>query len=134
LINLLTESLRRVDLVIKLCQATSKRRVKKFPFQLPPFESKDIEIQRAKDITALNGMTLEVEQMQCDIDELAAAFYELNVDLIRTFITKLSRDAEGIAQRAAVNWDGKEDDFTVWTQTWRKLINKNSLPSEPLVS
>jgi hypothetical protein len=79
-------------------------------------------------------MTLEVEQMQCDIDELAAAFYELNVDLVRTFITKLSRDAEGIAQRAAVNWDGKEDDFTVWTQTWRKLINKNSLPSEPLVS
>ena len=134
LINLLTESLRRMDLVIKLCQAMSKRRVKKFPFQLPPFESKDIEIQRAKDITALNDMTLEVEQMQCDIDELAAAFYELNVDLVRSFITKLSRDAEGIAQRAAVNWDGKEDDFTVWTQTWRKLINKNSLPSEPLVS
>jgi Grap2 and cyclin-D-interacting len=134
LINLLTESLRRVDLIIKLCQATSKRRVKKFPFQTPPFGSKDIEMKRTKDMTVLNGMVLAVEQMQCDLDELAAAFYDLNVDLVRTYITKLSRDAEAIAESSSTDWDGREDDFTKWTQTWRKLINKNSLSSDEIVS
>jgi hypothetical protein len=130
LIDLLTESLRRVDLVIKLCNAMSKRRVKKYSFQSPPFGSEEIESEKAKEMTTLNGLILNVEQLQSDVDELAGAFYELNANLVRHFLTKISGEAEDVARNVSLNWDRQEDDFTTWTNTWKKLINKNALPSD----
>jgi Grap2 and cyclin-D-interacting protein len=134
LIDLLTEALRRVDLVIKLCNATSKRRVKKYSFQSPPFSSEQVEDAKAKEIAALNSLVLSVEQLQGDVDELAGAFYELNASLIRHFLSKISEEAEDVAKRVSLDWDRKEDDFTTWTSTWTKLINKNEVPSDTRIS
>jgi Grap2 and cyclin-D-interacting len=134
LVDLLAESLRRVDLVVKLNQAASKRRIKKFPFHSPPFDDNTAEKQKTKDMTTLNEVILVVEQMQRDLDELAAAFYDFDVSLARSYIEKISDNATGIADKISVNWDGKEDDFTKWTTTWKRLINKTGLPSETPLS
>jgi hypothetical protein len=134
LVDLVDEALRRLDLVIKLCQATSKRRVRKFPVQPTEVASQDFEGKRVKDMLTLNGVVLSTEQMQSDLDELAAAFYDFDVPLIHTYVAKLSQDAENIAQCISQNWDGQSDDFTTWTQTWKKLINKHTLPTEMPIS
>jgi hypothetical protein len=130
LVNLVGESLGRLDLIMKLCQATSKRRVRKFPFQSPPFPSQQVEEQKVKEMITLNGIVVVVAQLQSDIDELAGAFYEHNMKVARDYLEKLSKDATAMADQTSKTWDGGEDDFTKWTETWKKLINKNALPSE----
>jgi len=84
-------------------------------------------------MAALNGTVLVVEQLQIDIDELAGAFYEHNIKTARDYLAKVLKEAENMADQNSKTWDGGEDDFTKWTQTWKKLVHKNALTTETLI-
>jgi len=130
LVDLLNEAFRRIDLVIKLCTATAKRRVRKAPFQSSSFEDKGAEKLQIKNMETLGDLISIFESLQSTVDDLAGAFYALNASLVRHLLTSLTSEAEKMAEQISIQWNGEKDDFTTWTHTWKKLINKNALPSD----
>jgi hypothetical protein len=124
LIELLSEATRRADLSVKLCQALSKRRIKKFQFQSPPFASLDTETAQIKVVDILQQVLSHAEGIQGDIDEVAAGFYDLDADLVKSNLMALTEHAKAISALIVQTWDGRDDEFTGWLETWNRLLDK----------
>jgi hypothetical protein len=126
IVNLLEETLRRADLVLKLFQALSKRRVKRFIFQPPPFLDKEIEAKAIKQMRVLDEALDLMEMAQNQIDELAGALYDLDADKSQDNLDALTSHAKAAADLVAKpwKWEGEhdDDDFTKWIVIWTKLI------------
>jgi hypothetical protein len=124
LVELLPEATRRADLSAKLCQALSKRRIKKFKFQSPPFASPDVEAAQVKGVEVLHQVLLHATGIQGDIDEVAAGFYDLDADMVKINLVSLTKHAKSISGLITQTWDGHDDDFTDWLATWERLLDK----------
>jgi hypothetical protein len=124
LVELLPEATRRADLSAKLCQALSKRRIKKFKCQSPPFASPEVEAAQVKGIEVLHQVLFHANGIQGDIDEVAAAFYDLDADMVKINLRSLTKHAKAISGLITQTWDGRDDEFTDWLATWERLLDK----------
>jgi Grap2 and cyclin-D-interacting len=130
--DLLSESLRRVELVVKLFQATSKRRIKKFPdpkLQLRDDDSSSIETHN-RNTAALDVVVDRVQDTSEEMDEMAHGFYQLDKNKAEARLAIITKHAKEVAAAIKLDWDGNEDDFSGWLSRWESLIDrKKSLSS-----
>lgn len=124
LVELLPEATRRADLSVKLCQALSKRRIKKFTFLAPPFATQEVEDAQANGIKVFQQIYEHAQGIQGDIDEVAAGFYESDVDMVKCHLVQLTGRAKAISGLVVQTRDGRDDEFTEWINTWGRLLDK----------
>lgn len=132
LVELLAEALYRIDLAIKLCVAVSKRRIRKYPFQHIASVDKEKELAQQKSIAKLVANLRQIEWIQAEVDDVAAAFYDLDAQAIRRMLAKFTESAQEVADGMRLNWDGTEDECSIWVDTWKRLMIKNKIPARPL--
>lgn len=123
----LEESLRRVRLVGTLFQALGKRRVK----TISEFDGKGATnepIEKRKEIARKMD---ELVALLCTIpdlvDELASAFYDLDVDEVDKLLEQISDRAKRAATEVKLSWDAKEDEFTAWTTKWEDAMKSKAM-------
>jgi hypothetical protein len=126
IIDLLEETFRRADLILKLFQALSKRRVKRFTFQPPPFLGKEMEAKAIEQMRILDEAVDLLGSAQSDLDDLAGSLYDLDADTSQDHLDDMTSHARAAADLVAKpwNWESEhdDDDFTKWTMTWTRLI------------
>ena len=123
----LEESLRRVRLVGTLFQALGKRRVKTFS----GFDGKGATNEKMKEtVRKLDGFVMLLCTIPDLVDELASAFYELDVDEVDKLLEQISDKAKRAAAEVKLSWDGKEDEFTAWTTKWEDAMKSKVFTRE----
>ncbi|EKD17198.1 conserved fungal protein [Drepanopeziza brunnea f. sp. 'multigermtubi' MB_m1] len=132
-------SLKRLRLLILMYQAVVKRRLK----TLPAFPLADLAIEtgrsdgadksteeskehgESKGASVVHRVDKAVELMKelpDIVDELANAFYELDKEEIdERMIQCFTAGAEAV-ESLKKNWEGKEDEFTLWAQKFQKAL------------
>ncbi|KAF2398387.1 hypothetical protein EJ06DRAFT_532136 [Trichodelitschia bisporula] len=117
----LGETLRRIKLVDILFQALVKRRIKTFPFEGVVEEDKVQEVSgRAR---AVDELLNALSGIPDDIDDLAAALYDLDAEDANTRLDKICTKAQDAASKVSRPWDGgKGDEYTAWLEKWKQVI------------
>lgn len=104
---------KRLKLVVLMYQAVVKRRFKTLP-QLPHTETKEKPNDDPKIIDCLDEV-LDVFKKIPDItDELASAFYELDVAEIDKRMDECFFAGFAASELLVKNWKGEDDEFTAW--------------------
>ena len=99
--------------VAMLYAALIKRRLKTFS---PSAASIKVNI------ATLDRLITTLRELPESVDELASSFYDLDsvqVDQVTTKCLEKARYAAGLVK---LNWDGKEDEFTTWTDKWLDVM------------
>ncbi|KAK4619313.1 hypothetical protein CLAFUW4_11668 [Fulvia fulva] len=95
--------------IVLLFNALIRRRLK-------PFE--DGEKGKVK---ALDAVVEMLRSVQKDVDDLANCFYELNEEDVKVALETCVGHAKEACKIAKLK-DGKEDEFTTWSQKWEEAI------------
>ena len=109
-------ALKKVKLVVTLYQAVIKRRLKTLP--APPDIS--IEISRRVD-----EIILRLKGLPDRVDEMANSFYELDEERAQEFLDDVCQEAQAAAGSISRNWQGQEDEFSVWSSKWVDVLDKS---------
>jgi hypothetical protein len=124
--DLLSETNRRVDLITKLYLAASKRRIKKFPdpkLSITPASGAADELH-VRNMKRLDEIVTGVEDTSEEMDELAHAFYQLDEIEVKDRLLQMTKTASSVAGKVKTDWEGSEDEFTVWVGKWQGLIER----------
>jgi hypothetical protein len=116
--QLLDHSLKKLKLIDMLFQALLKRRIKTFTIEVPSTGGDDERIRR---VDELSGKLKAISE---GVDELATAFYELNINRAQAYLERITDTALMTAKSMIQNWNGSEDEFSVWTTRWEGAITK----------
>lgn len=73
-------------------------------------------------VERLDHIMERLKAAQSEVDDLASCFYDLSEDNAKTQMAKCVSDARAAADGAKMNWEGKEDEFTVWSRKWEEAI------------
>ncbi|TVY36872.1 Uncharacterized protein LOCC1_G005625 [Lachnellula occidentalis] len=114
---------KRLRLVILMYQAVVKRRFK----TLPHLPRREIEAKPDEDTGIINCVdeVMDVLRKIPDItDELASAFYELDGAGIDKRMDECFFTGFAAAELLVKNWEGKEDEFTVWARKFQVAMKK----------
>lgn len=111
---------KRLRLVILMYQAVVKRRFKTLP-SLPHLEP-DVKSISSTIITSLDEVLDILKRIPDVTDELASAFYELNVTEIDRRMDECFFAGFGATELLVKNWEGKEDEFTAWVSKFPHLL------------
>ena len=110
-----------------LFQALGKRRVKTFS----EFDGKGATNEKRKEmVRKLDGFVMLLCTIPDLVDELASAFYELDVDEVDKLLEQISDKARRAAAEVRLSWDGKEDEFTAWTTKWEDAMKSKVFTRE----
>ena len=123
----LEESLRRVRLVGTLFQALAKRRVKTFSEFDGRGSTKEVNEKRKEMLRKVDELMTLLCTIPDLVDELANAFYELDVDEVDMLLEQISEKAKRAAVEVKLSWDAKEDEFTAWTTKWEDAMKSKAL-------
>ncbi|KAK0120357.1 hypothetical protein ONS95_011760 [Cadophora gregata] len=124
----LESSLKRLKLLSLMYQAVVKRRFKTIPKSpLPdPRTEEGKQANGNPNILSSIDQVLEVMKDIPDIvDELASAFYELDVKEIDKRMDQCFFSGFPTLQLLNKNWKGQEDEFTTWVQKFQVAIKKD---------
>ncbi len=120
----LQSSIRRQKLMVLLYNAAIKRRLKtlsKVSFPAPPMPSLKGSSAAISAISAEENITQRVDAIVDSLkplpdtaDELANAFYELDSDAIDKTMKECFDSGVKACDLMLTDWEGKEDEFTVW--------------------
>ncbi|TVY44405.1 Uncharacterized protein LSUB1_G002062 [Lachnellula subtilissima] len=114
---------KRLRLVILMYQAVIKRRFKTLPHLPHP----EIEAKPDQDTGIINCVdeVMDVFKKIPDItDELASAFYELDGVGIDKRMDECFFTGFAASELLVKNWEGKEDEFTVWARKFQVAMKK----------
>ncbi|EME41638.1 hypothetical protein DOTSEDRAFT_73893 [Dothistroma septosporum NZE10] len=95
--------------IVLLFNALIKRRLR-------PFEGGD----RGK-VKALDAVLETLKSVQNDVDDLANCFYELNEEDVEAALETCVGHAKKACKFAKLK-DGREDEFTAWSQKWEEAV------------
>jgi len=123
----LEESLRRVRLVGTLFRALGKRRVKTFSEFDGKGATEEVNEKRREMVRKVDGLVMLLRTIPDLVDELASAFYELDVDEVDRLLEQISDKAKRAAAEVKMSWDAKEDEFTAWTTKWEDAMNSKAM-------
>jgi hypothetical protein len=124
--DLLGECLRRVELILKLYQASSKRRIKRFPdprLSLRDADSAEREAH-ARNISVLDNMVQNMQDTSEGMDEMAHGFYQLDRSKAEGELAEITRLAREVAEWVRLDWEGQVDEFSEWVERWQGLIER----------
>lgn len=116
---LLNDALKRLKLVDMLYQALLKRRLKTFT---PQESSSEVEAQAR--LGRLDDLSARLKAISESVDELAEAFYELDVETAKIRLGQIVEDAKSTGTAMDKSWAGEEDEFTTWAVKWREAIDR----------
>lgn len=109
----LEKCLKKCRLVSTLFAAMIKRRFEKMPSTVAP--------------SVIDGAVRLLGRIPEGMDVLAGAFYDLDEDGVEEAMTAISDDSRLMVTLARLSWiDGKEDEFTTWSDKWLEAIDKDS--------
>jgi len=112
----LAVSIKQLILISTLYQALLKRRLKNFPYKIASNRPEDEAARQAFRIQdSLMGMLQWIPEAT---DELAGAIYELDFEDSRQSLEHVCQSARDAIRLVANNWNGEEDEFTVWQRKW----------------
>lgn len=119
---------KRLKLVVLMYQAVVKRRFKTlplFPRPHPPPETKENTNDDQNIISCLDEVLDVLKKIPDTTDELASAFYELDVAEIGKRMDECFFAAFAASELLAKNWKGEEDEFTAWVGMKLCLLEHN---------
>ncbi|KAF2663276.1 hypothetical protein BT63DRAFT_123543 [Microthyrium microscopicum] len=117
----------QASLINKLLIAMSKRRIKRFSSQSPPFATEEAKAAQIEGIETLSEVVKLTYSIQSNFDEFAASLYDLDAEQAEIYLGVVTGNADTITQLIFKTWDGKEDEFTEWLRTWRRMMGKASI-------
>lgn len=85
-------------------------------------------------IGKLESLMLNLESIPENIDEIAGALYEENLEKAGQYLTKTKSYATKAVDSMVLPWNAKQDGedqgdkFTVWSKTWLKVIEEVNKP------
>ncbi|KAF2761341.1 hypothetical protein EJ05DRAFT_473860 [Pseudovirgaria hyperparasitica] len=111
---------KKLSSIAVLYQALIKRRLKPFIFTFPPSAATEHTLLRRT--KRLNQIIDELKSIPDEVDELAGALYELDGGSAEARLKNCIDMASEAAALAKLNWDGQEDEFTVWSGKWKGSV------------
>lgn len=107
--------LRRLRLSTILCQAVTKRRLR----AAPAFPAEDAAVVRT-----LEGAIAGLKKLPDQFEDVAMAFYDLDVEGIEAGLKVCADGAVEVAKMLEKSWGGEGDEFTEWAGKFEEQIRK----------
>jgi len=123
--DVLDESLKKLKLVDMLYQALAKRRLKTFEFK-----ELSSEVEDEARLRRLDDLSARLKAISDSVDELASAFYELDIDEATTRLDRIIVEAKDTATAMEKSWADGDDEFTAWAAKWAEAISKKATSSK----
>ncbi|KAI4159894.1 MAG: hypothetical protein LQ342_006222 [Letrouitia transgressa] len=118
------ESLKVVRLIRLLFPAVRKRRLLAFP---PIERTSTIEtLPKKEQVAALDQLIERLHGFSEEIDEVAGALYATSKEQVEKRLRDLRHMAEECIDATKINWNGEEDEFTVWSCKWMERLAEMS--------
>lgn len=108
-------TLRRLKLINLLYQAIIKRRLKPLPTMPHTSASSTITIR-------LDTLMPLLSRIPDSVDDLASAFYSLDAPGINAQMIECFSTASAAAEVLDTTWEGKRDEFSVWSEKFLKAM------------
>ena len=113
---LITQVLQTLNIIRLLYPALIKRRFRRFPNIIKTTKEDDLPaVDQAKKVDALIGFC---ELFSTVADEMAGSLYLHNEDEVMKHLTDLKTSAKECVKIARGNWDGEDDEFSLWVDKW----------------
>ncbi|KAJ5560625.1 hypothetical protein N7513_003024 [Penicillium frequentans] len=97
--------------------------------------AKDAPLSSVANVARLEKLIVNLQKIPDQVDEVAGALYEEDVDRSVEFLQKTHEHASQAVESVTAPWkEGlSEDKFTVWSQTWSKVMDEvsKSLNADP---
>ncbi|KAN0117868.1 hypothetical protein V8E51_003845 [Hyaloscypha variabilis] len=123
----LESSMKRLRLLILMYQAVSKRRFKTLPplphLELPP-ELKNKSDEDPGVVGCLDEVLDVMKKIPDITDELASAFYDLDVKEIDKRMDQCFFTGFAVAELLIKNWEGQKDEFSTWAAKFQLAMKK----------
>ncbi|KAH7381126.1 hypothetical protein BKA64DRAFT_608346 [Cadophora sp. MPI-SDFR-AT-0126] len=123
----LESSLKRLRLLSLMYQAVIKRRLKTIPKSAlaDPAPTSGKEANGTRNVLGCVDKVLDVlKDIPDTVDELASAFYELDVEEIDKKMHQCFFAGFSALHHLNKNWKGEEDEFTAWVQKFQLAMKK----------
>lgn len=97
--------------------------------------AKDAPLSSAANVARLDKMIVNLQNIPDQVDEVAGALYEEDMDRSIEFLQNAHKHASKAVGSATAPWNeaSSEDKFTAWSQTWTKVMDEvsKSLSADP---
>ena len=97
--------------------------------------AKDAPLSSAANVARLEKLIVNMQNIPDQVDEVAGALYEEDVDRSIEFLQKTHEHASQAVESVTAPWneESSEDKFTAWSQTWSKVMDEvsKSLNADP---
>lgn len=97
--------------------------------------AKDAPLSSVANVARLEKLIVNLQNIPDQVDEVAGALYEEDVDRSVEFLQKTHEHASQAVESVTAPWKEElsEDKFTVWSQTWSKVMDEvsKSLNADP---
>ncbi|KAE9377365.1 hypothetical protein N431DRAFT_502030 [Stipitochalara longipes BDJ] len=124
---MLESSMKRLRLLVLMYQAVIKRRFKTLPPlphpELPP-ELKARSYEDPGVVSCLDEVLDVMKKIPDITDELASAFYELDVKEIEKRMDQCFFTGFAVAELLIKNWEGQKDEFSTWAAKFQLAMKK----------
>ncbi|KAJ6003398.1 hypothetical protein N7451_005945 [Penicillium sp. IBT 35674x] len=90
--------------------------------------AKDAPLSSVANVARLEKLIVNLQNIPDQVDEVAGALYEEDVDRSVEFLQKTHEHASQAVESVTAPWKEElsEDKFTVWSQTWSKVMDEVS--------
>lgn len=101
----------RLKKIVLLYTALIRRRFKTFI------------IGKTAHVEVMDKLATLLHDIQEEVDDLAAFFYDLDEERAEEWLQKCTKEARAACELARRGWDGKDDEFTVWSHRWEEAVS-----------
>lgn len=108
LVGRAVEKLKKVEI---LYRALGKRRLK-------AFKSVEAADGRRSGVEYLDEIVANLKALPDKVDDLASTFYDLDEEAVEEALADCVDKARETAKLARLDYDGKEDEFSKWSEKW----------------
>ncbi|EUC50271.1 hypothetical protein COCMIDRAFT_50420, partial [Bipolaris oryzae ATCC 44560] len=125
---LLDKSLKKLKMMGILYQALVKRRLKTYPASKAITEKGEGQAEEEEEeeggeaiqspSVKLNELMRLLKGIPETVDDIAAAFYDLDADEARETLDRCCGEAKTAVELVRRSWSGQDDEFTAWSEKW----------------
>ena len=121
--EILTRSLKKLQSLIILYRAISKRRLRSFPDDaMKKTLSPSSSSPQPRPASKLDALQNHLSGIPSTADELAAAFYSLDAPLAEIVLSRICATGVQAALEVKMDWTGREDEFSEWLGKWIDVV------------
>jgi len=122
-----TETLSTLRLIRLLYPALKKRRIQTFP----PINSSTTQsmLPSNAQVAAFDALLKFLQDFSEAADALAGSLYSHEEDDVVRDLEALKRMAMSCVEKSRLDWSGKEDEFSTWTEKWKERLEASAGPT-----